>query len=132
MRKKEKPEGETPVPRVAMRLRPYQLIPSRLFAFFFIMECWVFVLYLTGVWEGWPDAGLSLLMEYLSMLGILSFVTAMLGIVFDIAETLVFKRAFFLRFVFVYLILGALGLALGILGGVFQIAAAGRLPKGVL
>ncbi|MDR1231797.1 MAG: hypothetical protein LBK61_10400 [Spirochaetaceae bacterium] len=132
MAEKEKPEGETPVPRAAIRLRPYQLIPSRLFAFFFIMECWVFVLYLTGAGEGWPDAGLSLLTEYLSILGILSFVSAMLGIVFDIAETLIFKRVFFLRFAVVYLVLGVAGLALGIVGSIFQIAAAGRLPKGVL
>jgi hypothetical protein len=131
MEKKEKPEGETPVPPVARGLRLCQLIPSRLFAFFFIMESWVFILYLTGAAKGWPDAGLSLLTGYLSLLGILSFMGALLGIAFDIAETLIFKRIFFLRSAVVYLVLGAAGLALGILGGAFQIVAAGRLPKGV-
>jgi hypothetical protein len=128
MEKKEKPGGETPVPRAAARPRLSRLIPSRLFAFFFIMECWVFALFLAGAGEGWPDAGLSLLTECLSALGILSFVTALLGTVFGAAEALVFKRVFFLRSAAVYLVLGAAGLALGILGGVFRIAAEGRLP----
>jgi hypothetical protein len=107
-------------------LRPYQLIPSRLFAFFFIMDVWVFVLYLTGTQEGWPDSGLNFLTNCLSILGILSFVSALLGIAFDIAETLVFKRVFFLRFAFVYLLLGTAGFLLGILGGALQIVAAGE------
>jgi hypothetical protein len=132
MREKEKPEGERPDSPVKISLRPYQLIPSRLFAFFFIMDVWVFALYLTGAKEGWPDAGLGLLAGYLSLLGILSFASALLGILFDIVETLVFKRIFFLRFAFVYFILGVAGLALGILGDIFHVAAAGSLPKGVL
>jgi hypothetical protein len=131
MREKEKPESEKQDTLVKIRLRPCQLITSRLFAFFFIMEVWVFMLYLTGSKEGWPDDGLEVLAGYLSILGILSFAGALLGILFDIVETLVFKRMFFLRFSLVYLILGAAGLALGILGDIFQIAAAGRLPKGV-
>jgi hypothetical protein len=128
MRKKEKSGAETVSP---VRLRPYQLIPSRLFTFFFIMDIWVFALYLTGASEGWPDTGLSFLTRTLTILGILSFVSAMLGIIFDILETLIFKRAFFLRFALIYLVLGLAGLALGILGGSFQIVAAGRLPEGV-
>jgi hypothetical protein len=131
MRKKEKPESERPVPPVKIRLRPYQLIPSRLFAFFFIMDVWVFALFLTGTKEGWPDASLGLLAGCLSMLGILSFLSALFGVLFDIVESLVFKRVFFLRFAFVYLIFGVTGLALGILGDAFQIVAADRLPKGV-
>ncbi|MDR0639455.1 MAG: hypothetical protein LBG27_11245 [Spirochaetaceae bacterium] len=113
------------------RLHPCQLIPSRLFAFFFVMEVWVFALYLVGAREGWPDSGLSFLVRHLATLGALTFVSALLGIVFDIAETLLFKRAFFLRFVVVYVVLGAAGLALGLLGGVFQTIAAGRLPGGL-
>jgi hypothetical protein len=131
MRKKEKPD-EKPVPLAAIRLRPYQCVPSRLFAFFFIMAIWVFILYLTGVREGWPDAGLGLLAQNLMMLGILSFVSALLGIGFDLVETLVLKRAYFLRSALAYLLLGAAGLALGILGGTFQIAAAGRPLSGAL
>jgi hypothetical protein len=128
MRKKEKPGAGTVPPA---GLRPYQLIPSRLFAFFFIMDIWVFALCLAGAREGWPDAGLSFLTRALTIFGILSFAAALSGIVFDILETLVFKRGFFLWFAFVYLVLGLAGLALGILGGGFQVIAAGGLPEGV-
>jgi hypothetical protein len=106
-------------------LRLCRRIPSRLFAFFFVMEVWVFALYLVGTREGWPDSGLRFLTRHLAILGILSFAGALLGIVFDIAQTLLFKRMVFLRFVLVYVVLGAAGLALGIAGGVFQTVAAG-------
>jgi hypothetical protein len=125
MKKHEKFEDTERTPPVATGLRPCQLIPSRLFAFFFLMEVWVLVLYLTGSGEGWPDSTLGFLARHLMTLGILSFVSAMLGIVFDIAETLVFKRVLFLRFVFVYLVLGVAGLAFSILGGSFQIIGGG-------
>jgi hypothetical protein len=101
------------------------------FAFFFIMDVWVFALCLAGAAAGWPDATLSLLARCLSMLGILSFAGALLCVIFGIAETLVFRRGFYLWSALVCLVLGAAGLALGILGGVLRIAAAGRLPKGV-
>jgi hypothetical protein len=104
---------------------PLRLIPSRLFAFFFVMEVWVFALYLVGSGEGWPDSGLSFLARCLATLGILSFISALLGIVFNIVETLLFKRMFFLRFVGIYVALGTAGLALGLSGGVFQTIAAG-------
>jgi hypothetical protein len=107
------------------RPHPWRFIPSRLFAFFFVMESWVFALYLVGAREGWPDSGLRFLTRHLTTLGVLSFVSALLGIAFDIAQTLLFKRIFFLRFVFVYVVLGAAGLMLGIAGGVFQTVAAG-------
>jgi hypothetical protein len=127
---KEKPgEGECPA---KTRLHPCQRIPSRLFAFFFVMTVWVFALYLFGAREGWPDSGLRFLARHLATFGILSFVSALLGIVFDIAQTLLFKRVLFLRFVLVYVVLGAAGLALGLAGGVFQTIAAGRLPGGGL
>jgi hypothetical protein len=125
MKKQEKHEDEGRTALVATGLRPYQLIPSRLFAFFFLMEAWVLVLYLTGSREGWPDSTLGFLARCLMTLGILSFVSAMLGIVFDITETLVFKQVVFLRFVFVYLVLGVAGLAFSILGGSFQIIGGG-------
>jgi hypothetical protein len=124
---KEKPE------RVPVKTRPHpvRLIPSRLFAFFLVMEAWVFALYLVGAGEGWPDSGLLFLARQLTTLGLLSFMSALLGIVFGIVETLLFKRRFFLRFVAVYVVLGAAGLALGLPGGVFQTIAAGRLAGGL-
>lgn len=128
MAKDKSGAGEVPA---KTGLRPCRLIPSRLFAFFFVMEVWVFTLYLIGAREGWPDSGLRFLAQYLTTLGPLSFVSALLGIMFDIAQTLLFKRMSFLRFAFVYVILGAAGLALGISGGVFQTVAAGRLPGSV-
>jgi hypothetical protein len=103
----------------------WRLMPSRLFAFFLVMEVWVGALYLIGVKEGWPDSGLRFLIRQLTALGGLSFVSALLGIVFDIVQALLFKRMSFLRFVLVYVVLGAAGFALGISGGVLQTIAAG-------
>jgi hypothetical protein len=120
--KKEASKGNAPA---KTEPRPWRLIPSRLFAFFFVMEAWVFALYLVGARAGWPDSGLRFLTRHLVTLGTLSFMGALLGIAFGIAQALLFKRLFFLRFVFVYAVLGAAGLALGLTGGVFQTVAAG-------
>jgi hypothetical protein len=120
--KEKSGEGSAPA---KTGLHPLRLIPSRLFAFFFVMEVWVFALFLVGSGEGWPDSGLSFLARCLATLGTLSFISALLGIVFDIAETLIFKRMFFLRFVCVYIALGTAGLALGLSGDIFQTIAAG-------
>jgi hypothetical protein len=72
------------------------------------------------------------LARHLTAFGILSFMSALLGIIFAIAQTLLFKRAAFLRFVVVYVVLGAAGLALGLAGGVFQTVAAGTAGTAVM
>jgi hypothetical protein len=121
MEKKEKPgTGQT----FSAGARPFRLIPPGLFAFFFIMELWVLALFLTGAGAGWPDEGLGFLARTLTLLGILSCAAALCGIVFSTVETLVLKRAFPFWSVLARLVLGATGLALGILGGGIETIAA--------
>jgi hypothetical protein len=120
--------GETPgegVGRVKTGAHPWRLIPSRAVAFFFVMEVWVFALYLIGAGAGWPDSGLGFLIRRLTALGWLSFASALAGIAFGIAQALLFKQVFLVRFALVYVVLGAAGLALGISGGVLRTVAAG-------
>jgi hypothetical protein len=102
-------------------------VPPRLFAFFCLADIWLLMLYGAGARRDWPGETLRFLTERWTAAGLLTFASALLGILTGILDAALWKHTLSPLKITVFGLLGAAGLLLAVLGGSFLAAVQGTV-----